>query len=68
MLDLARGAADLGVARTGHLPGGNAPEWECKEGLDRRRLGNPPEAGRPVHGGVAAKQGPTMCPLESPAA
>ncbi|MDE2828570.1 MAG: aminotransferase class I/II-fold pyridoxal phosphate-dependent enzyme [Gemmatimonadota bacterium] len=47
MLELARKAAELLVARTETLPGENAWDGEFRQGLEKQLLKDPPEAGRP---------------------
>jgi len=46
MLELARKAAELLVARTETLPGENAWDGEFRQGLEKLLLKDPPEAGR----------------------
>ena len=46
MLELARKAAELLVARTETLPRENAWDGEFREGLEKQLLKDPPEAGR----------------------
>ena len=48
MLDLARKAAELLVARIENLPGENAWEGDFREVLEDQLMEDPPEAGRPA--------------------
>ena len=48
MLNLARSAAELAVARIESLPRENAWDGEFQEGLERTLLEHPPEEGRPA--------------------
>ena len=47
MLELARTAAELLVARTETLPGENAWDGEFRQGLEKQLLKDPPKDGRP---------------------
>ena len=51
MLELARKAAELLVARTETLPGENAWDGEFRQGLEKQLLKDPPKDGRPPVGG-----------------